>query len=714
MLSLLSRTASFSHFSSPCLTSAETTVLKEAITHGNDTSVQQKLQNTNLSPETVQDLLEHAFEKNSSPAIKQTLLQHPNCHPLSALALAVTHNDLSSAKQALLQGADPEKITTPFPSSGDMRTLLTYVRRKNKLYPPDASPAQETDLDHALRDAWLSDEAKEMAKSLLDQEIQGRDIADVWRDAVANKQRDLQRAILLLKADTDRRFRVKQKGQVTDKGVAEVMKEIPCFSPKRGLPRNFNGKVNFRDKNNKLIECRHLVEHRQQVQEQDPQGKFNDGHFASKAAIESHVSCDTEAKHGHLQNHATEVHLRYNRDFGKVLVEQLTALAAEGVPSRSKFIMLQSTSHGMSVRLRVKEERGEPRYVAELFDPNRTTSHVRVASARLHTFEALTLEDFIDTTAIHQIQMLAQEDFINTTTLYQQYYPESDKLSAIFVRPSPQPEQSMITTGKEDTKNRKLTSSIEEINSTALWHMVAHGFAEDLKLLKNKITINKELLAVKSAHGYPGLYMALQEGHADAIKVFGELVELLPSETERANLLAAKDDDGVPGLFMALLNGHADAIKAFGELLKLLSSETERANLLAAKDADKTPGLFMALVSGHADAIKAFGELLKLVPPKERAKLLATEDSEGYSAIAYALENGKLEALKQYMAIVKDTAPSLSPEERADLLKYIRQSHAKKKWGLWSNRSYFSSLKKQDPGFYSQFKEMTLALKSKS
>ena len=759
MLPFLSRITSFSRFPSPSLASVEIAAFKEAITHENDDAAREKLQNANLSPETVQGLLEYAFEKNSSPAVKQTLLQHPNCHPLSALALAVTHDDLSLAKQALLQGADPEKITIAFPSFGDMRTLLTYVRRKNKLYPPDASPAQETDLDHALRDAWLNDEAKEKAKSLLDKKIQKRDIADVWRDAVENKQLDLQRAILLLKADTDRRFRVKQKGQVTDKGVAEVMKEIPCFSPKRGLPRNFNGEGNFRNADNEKIECRHLVEHRQQVQEQHPQGKFDDGHFASKEAIESHVSCDTGAKHLHLLNHATEVHLLDNHDFGKALVAQLSALAAAGEFPRSKLIMLTSTSHVMSVRLTAKEKEGKLRYMAELFDPNRTTSHVRVASSSLHTFETLTLEDFIDTTEIHQIQMLAQEDVVNTTTLYQQYYPESDKLSAIFVRPPPQTERTMINPGQEGTNDRKLTSSIEKFNPTALWHVLARGFAEDLKLLKNKVTIDKELLAAKNADGIPGLWMALHEGHADTIKVFGELLKLVPPEEcaellsakdadgtaglytalqeghvdaikvfgellklappkERAGLLAAKDADGTPGLCMALHEGHADAIKAFGELLKLTPPE-KRAKLLAAKDADGIPGFYRALYKGHADAIKAFGELLKLAPPKERAKLLAAEDFEGTSALATALQEGKLEAIKQYITIVKDMAPSLSPQERVALLKYIRQSHGyiqqshgEKRLELWSNFSYYESLKKQDPDFYSRFKEMKQALKS--
>jgi hypothetical protein len=181
-------------------------------------------------------------------------------------------------------------------------------------------------------------------------------------------------------------------------------------------------------------------------------------------------------------------------------------------------------------------------------------------------------------------------------------------------------------------------------------------------------------------------------------------------ETERITLLAAKNADGVPGLYVALKEGHADTIKAFGELL-LLVPEDQRVALLAAKDADGVPGLYIPLQDGHADAIKAFGELLLLVPEGQRAELLAVT-ANGKSGLADALKNGRLEALAQYMEIVRKTAPALSAQECAVLLKYIRQSHAVKILGVWFNSRDYNSLIKKNPDFHLRFKAMKNALKS--
>ena len=638
-------------------TLAEHVGIKNAMACQNDNAVRQQIDKATLSPDALQNLLAHAFLQNSSLAIKQALLGHPACDlptRQTALELAIKHNDLPLARQALQQGADPEKITAR-PQADGMRTLLTYARRKNKLYPPNASHAQETDLDRALRDA-LDDSAWEEARNLLRQTAPGKNVREAWRDAVQKKQLDVQRAILLLGyADQDHAFRLLlQEDAVPDKGVAEVMKEILYFSPKRKWPQNFNLQATFSGPNKKKIECRHLVEHRQSVQERRPQIKFEDAHFASKEAIEAHVSRDTEAKYDHLIAHATEARLFHNRDFGKTLVQQLAAMAAEGEASR--LILLTSINHAMGLGLKRKEKDGKPPYVVELFDPNRTTSHVRIASDSLSTLETLTLENLIDGAA-----------------LYKQYYPEPDGLSMMFVRPPPQEEQAMTGMAQGVVENRTLTSSIEdkEINATALWHMLTHGFAGDLRRLKGEIASRPE--------------------------------------TERIALLEAKDARNIPGLFIALQKGHADAIRAFGELL-LMVPEEQRAKLLAAKDARNLPGLFIALKEGRADAIKAFGELLPLVPAEQRAALLAAKSAKGKSGLAAALEAGKLEALEQYVEIVKKTAPALSAQDRAALLKDIRQSHAVQIFGVWFNFSHYEALKKENPDFHLRFQEMENAL----
>ena len=643
-------------------TPVEHAAIKNAMARQDDNAVLQQIDEANLSPDALQDLLAHAFLQNRSLAIKEALLRHPACDlPIrqTALELAVQHNDHPLAQQALQQGADSGKITAR-PQADAMRFLLTYARRKNKLYPPNASRDQDTDLDRALQNG-LDDRAREAARKLLDQATSGKDVREAWRDAVKAKQLDVQRALLLLKVDRDRGFRLKQEDAVTDQGVAEVMKEIPYFSPKRGLPQNFNCQARFSG-TNKEIECRHLVEHRQSEQERSPQIKFDDAQFASKESIAAHVSYDTEAKYRHLLAHATEARLLHNRDFGKALVQQFAAMAAEGEASR--LIMLTSTNHAMSVQLRLKEKDGKPHYVAALFDPNLTTSHVRIASDSLLTLETLTLENVID-----------GED------LYNDYYPEPDGLSMMFVRPSAQEGQAMTEPARGTVENRTLTSSIEdrEINPTALFYMLETGCAGDLRRLRGEIASRPEkerieLLAAKNAKGVPGLCMALQDGHADAIKAFGELLLLVP-EDQRAALLAAKNAEGVPGLYMALQEGHVDAIKAFGELL-LLVPEGQRAALLVAKNAKGYPGLYMALQDGHADTVRAFGELLLLAPEDQRTALLAAKDDRNHPGLYFALRAGHAGAIEAFGELLL-----LVPEDQRAVLLAAKNANG-------------------DPGFY--------------
>ena len=550
--------------------SVGTNDIRNAIERGDAATVRKMLEKANLSPQTCRDLLKYAFEQADNPAfqvtfgfersssstIKTYLLQYPARNSRFApelaqfaLELAISHKDISTARKALQRGADPENIPA-LPDAEDMRALLVLARRRNLLYPSSTPHADETDLDKALRNV-LEPRNQEEADKLLKQAIQGN-LQEAWRDAVKENRLDIQRAILLLHADQDRMFRLLQKDPVTDPGVIKVMKEIPYFSPKRGLPEDFNVKTNFLRVND-VIRCCHLAEHRQAVQEQSRQLKFDDAQYASKEAIATHVSYDTEAKHYHLLAHAAEAHLFHNRDFGKTLVQQLDAMILKKETTR--LLLLTSTNHVMSVGLKIKEKDGKPHYVAELFDPERTTSHVRVASDSLHAFEMLTLKNFI-----------ASED------LYKDHYPEPDGLSMMLVRPSPQEKQAMANPAPGAIENRMLTSCIEdkEINATAIWHMLENGFSGDLRRLKNEIASRPaekriQLLFAKDANGTSGILWALYNGRADAIRAFGELLKLLPPQ-DRIKLLKEIKAKSTETINIARKDGHNEAIKAFNEL----------------------------------------------------------------------------------------------------------------------------------------------------
>lgn len=384
----------------------------------------------------------------------------------SALELAVRHGDLPSAIQALERGADPEKIVGS-KANDTMRALLTYARHMNKLYPPNVASETLTKLDRALRDGldnssrgfWRTSPRKK-AENLMHRIRRGRDLPSMWRDATKNDQRDVQRAILLLEADKDPSFRVLQESAVADEAVAQTMKEIPYFSPKRGIPRDFNDKIFFINPPNKRILCRHFVEHRQSIQERNEKLKFDDSHFANERAIRIRISYQAEERYRLLCARAVETHLFNNRDFGKLLVDQFTTMEAGG---RSERLMaLASTGHAMSVGVRIKDKDGKRQYVVTFFDPNATTSHVRVTSGSLRTFETMALKKFI-----------------TGNDAYRCHYPEINGISIMFVRATTQEVQVTSNSGQGTAENRMLTSCIkdEDVDATALWHVMARGFA---------------------------------------------------------------------------------------------------------------------------------------------------------------------------------------------------------------------------------------------
>jgi hypothetical protein len=58
--------------------------------------------------------------------------------------------------------------------------------------------------------------------------------------------------------------------------------------------------------------------------------------------------------------------------------------------------------------------------------------------------------------------------------------------------------------------------------------------------------------------------MALQSGHANAVKAFIKVVlDSKLDDDQKHELLAAKRNNGTPGFYMALKNGHANVVKIF-------------------------------------------------------------------------------------------------------------------------------------------------------
>ncbi|EOO7970220.1 enterotoxin, partial [Escherichia coli] len=116
----------------------------------------------------------------------------------------------------------------------------------------------------------------------------------------------------------------------------------------------------------------------------------------------------------------------------------------------------------------------------------------------------------------------------------------------------------------------------------------------------------------------PGLYQALQNGHAQAIKSYGNLVlDTINKNIDLEYLLSAfkyeahSSNKYTPGLFSAFQNGHADAIKAYcGVLGNSNLKRGEIIRMLEARNYDGAPGLLLAYQNGDINTIQSFFDSL--------------------------------------------------------------------------------------------------------
>ena len=180
------------------------------------------------------------------------------------------------------------------------------------------------------------------------------------------------------------------------------------------------------------------------------------------------------------------------------------------------------------------------------------------------------------------------------------------------------------------------------------------------------------------------LYLLMRHGQLNNSSM--DLLKTTLSEVRSDNLhklielLAAKRGDGTPGLFVALQNGHHEAISAYFEVIKQLRDTIEPGviwELLAAKDKIGTSGLHMALEHGHPQAIRAYVEGIKqfgaIIEPGGLKELLAAKDEFGNSGLVMALQNGDQEVISAYVECINQFRDIIGPEAIKELLAPLGQ-----------------------------------------
>ncbi|MCD6026395.1 MAG: ShET2/EspL2 family type secretion system effector toxin [Solimicrobium sp.] len=453
---------------------------------------------------------------------------------------------------------------------------------------------------------------------------------------------------------------LKYKGQpyisVTGISLLGLNDEV-CFLPQK-----------TDDPTTKKIVCRHFAIQliKDVLEDRSGNGKINLALYSNRNSIAQHIPIEIEATCTTLIDNAKRYDLIDNEKLGQHLCACFGDMRSPEKQETLRVLLLESTFHSMVLRLRIKGTKENAIYVVTFYDPNKTTMAVRCETKELFTLKNYSLKQFINGPGSKE------------PGFYEEYYDEVAPISLLMECNESSLTESII-------KKKKVLENFtpSKLTSTYIFFLLSGNFAHDLAGLRNSLqkivkSSPKELfnlLGAKIADGTPGLYLALQNGHADVIEAYGELCQLFPKNA-RGNLvalLAAKKADGTPGLFMALQNGRADAVKAYGKLFQLLP-KTELSNLvdlLTAKNAEGTPGLFIALQNGHADTIKEYGKLLQVVLHNEHVKLiniLAAKKANGIPGLYMALQYGHAHAVKAYGEILRQLFPKTEYVKLVDVL----------------------------------------------
>ena len=466
----------------------------------------------------------------------------------------------------------------------------------------------------------------------------------------------------------------------------------------------------------KLIACRHLSyafatggfgvkTNSSQGVPKEPGGKFNA--VASIDNLQNNAAIKTEQQLKKISPcwAIPRVAVYFDAEhFGQALYDVWINKGVSEQPSQgkpSKTWLLETENHAMAIKL---VPTAEPAIKIVWYDPNFTTIVRRVIVMNEEVLQQLTLDQFLP--MLNQTAYAIDQGRAGVLMSADNVEVEHDSNVTIFAAFTPSllhllmehgqlnnssmgsPKTALSQVWRDNPHKLIMLLAAKSERGTPGLHMALQNghheaisaYIEAIKWLQDIIEpeVIEELLAAKKITGTPGFYIALQCGHLKAISAYVEgikqLRDIIKPEVLK-ELLAAKTESGVPGLFMALQNGNHEAVRAYVEGIKQFQDIFGPRviwELLAAKTGDGITGLFMALQDGHQKAISVYLEGIKqfvdIIGPEAIKELLAAKTEDGAPGLFVALQEGHHEAISAYIEVIKQLRDMLGPEFIKELL----------------------------------------------
>ena len=436
----------------------------------------------------------------------------------------------------------------------------------------------------------------------------------------------------------------------------------------KGPVQNLNCKAKNRLDGSPIV-CRHLAyafatgcfglkTNANQSEINEPGSKFNA--VASVDSIQNNaaIKTDQQLKKTSVNWGIPKVAVYFDAEhFGQALYDLWMNKGVDNQASHGKppqTWLLETERHAMAIKL---VPTAESAIKIEWYDPNYTTIVRRVMVSNEEILQQLTLNQFVSTPV--------------------QTYYALDRAGVL------------MSTDTVEAESDSDATVLAALTHSLLHLLMKHGQLNNSSMDSLKTTLSTvrsdnpreliELLAAKSGNGAPGLFMALQYGHQEAVRAYMEGIKQFRDIIDPGviwELLVAKRGEGTPGLFMALQNGHQEAISAYLEGIKQLPDIIEPEaikELLAAKRGDGLPGLFMALAKDNQEAVSAYIDGIKqlrdIIGPEFVKELLAAKGGNGAPGLSIAMQNGHQEAIRAYFEGIEQFEDTIGPEFIKELLE---------------------------------------------
>jgi hypothetical protein len=305
----------------------------------------------------------------------------------------------------------------------------------------------------------------------------------------------------------------------------------PHPATKSGFPDiRLNHAVAFAGGDNSAIQCRHLAV-AWELEFLANHGKVPYQSFRTAPDIQRSLppGADAAADARRFRASVSKQIVRH-ADWGREMAANFREMEQNGECLRTLYVMSCShlMSHGMALGFKIRTDPRTPQargYVVNFYDPNNTASHVRAAVVNdpAH-LERLTAEDFFRQTGIDP-------------THYYDY-----------------PISWFFSTASHPTQARRFPD--EFLVPYAMWDALrmnqAAAIAECRPRFEQLTLAERAGFLCAIVDGTPGLYWALQQGHAEAIAAWGELLMASNLSAEaKAELLAASSGCGHAGIRFA-------------------------------------------------------------------------------------------------------------------------------------------------------------------